>query len=306
MKIKGSLTAYILDNIIEEIYYRGLDYADSERVEKLQETEKRLFAIVIGSKQYQVEFRQGPKYIKGYCDCPYFLSNDDYCKHIAAVAIAYDWSKGLEPPNAALIEQETIEVERNFNRKIEQIFKNPLRADLEFLANISAYSSWGVKPHAKISVHSTVENIAKNLTTQELIKGFKSISKTMARYNFHHYLCAGEISAVFAQTLDTVIFRLNHTQARIALKIFELCVIFYYEYLETIDGSDGVWQIPQARLPVIYQQLQEKGVNVKAFARIREHLNLMIDGWGDIFEDLGIAMSNKVGLDESQFLRKHF
>lgn len=128
----------------------------------------------------------------------------------------------------------------------------------------------------------------------------------MARYNFHHYFCAGEISAVFAKTLDVIIFRLEYTQARIALKIFELCVIFYYEYLETIDGSDGVWRIPQARLYVIYQKLKEKGIDEKEFVKVRRHLNFMIDGWGDIFEDLGITMSNKVGLNESQFPKKHF
>lgn len=279
---------YILENITAEIYYRGLDYSKEDRVEIIEELPKRLLAFVIGSEKYTVEFRQGPKYIKGYCDCPYFVSNEDYCKHIAAVAIYYDWSRKIEPPNAAKIDELTLEIDKNFHKKVKEVFDDPLKADLEFLARASDYSSWGVKPHAKISVHTTIDNINKNLTAQEVIQGFRKISKIINRSTFHNYFCAGEISAVFAKTLDTIISRINYTQDRISLKIFELCVIFYYKYLESIDGSDGVWQIPQARLFVIYQLVKDKGVTAEQFSKTRSNLNFMIDGWGDIFEDLGI------------------
>lgn len=288
MDIKGSLTRYILDNITEEIYKRGIQYASSGRVGQLKEMDNKLIASVAGSEIYRIEFNQGPKYIKAYCDCPDAESNDDYCKHIAAVAIVYDQSHGENLPSSEDINNLTIEVDRDFWKKIEEMFKNPLEADLKLLAVASDYSSWGVKPHAKISVHPTIKKIEKNLTTQGVIKGFGSISKIMAKSNFDHYFCAGEISAVFAETLDAVIFRLDYTQARIALKIFELCAVFYYEYLESIDGSDGIWQIPQARLPAIYKKLKEKGINEKELIKAGEHLNFLIDGWGDIFEDLGI------------------
>lgn len=289
MEIKGSLAEYILENITDEIYYRGLDYAKEERVEVIEEKPKSLSAFVEGSKRYTVEFRQGPKYTKGYCDCPYFESNDDYCKHIAAVAIFYDWSRKIDPPNAQKIDQLTLEIDKNFHQKIKAMFENPLNADLEFLAKVSDHSSWGVKPHAKIPVHSVISDNPKNLTTVELIKGLKEISRIMSRSTFHHYFCAGEISTVFAKTLDVVIVRLRHTQVNIVLKIFELCVVYYYEYLQLIDGSDGVWQIPQARLAVIYKVVKDKGVTLEQFAKARKSLNFLIDGWGDIFKDIGIG-----------------
>lgn len=278
-----------LENITDEIYYRGLDYAEEERVKIIDEKPKSLSAFVEGSKRYTVEFRQGQKYIKGYCDCPYSKSHDDYCKHIAAVAIFYDWSRKLDPPNAQKVDELTLEIDKNFHQKVKEMFDDPLNADLEFLAKASDYSPWGVKPHAKIPVHSVISDSPKNLTTVELIKGLKEISRIISRSTFDHYFCAGEISAVFAKTLDTVVVRLKHTQVNIALKIFELCVVYYYQYLESIDGSDGVWEIPQARLPVIYQIVKDKGVSAEQFAKARENLNFLIKGWGDIFEDIGIG-----------------
>ncbi len=91
MKLKGSLSKYILDNITEEIYWRGFKYFQAGKVDNLIESDKKCKALVYGTEDYQIEFRQGPKYIKGYCNCPYFESNEDYCKHIAAVAIAHDF-----------------------------------------------------------------------------------------------------------------------------------------------------------------------------------------------------------------------
>src|SRR3989344_1306481 len=126
MEIKGSLVQHILGNIADEIYYRGLDYAREERVKIIDEKPKSLIAFVEGSQKYTVEFRQGPKYTKGYCDCRYFASNDDYCKHIAAVAIFYDWSRKLDPPNAQKIDELTLEIDKNFHQKVKAMFKSPL------------------------------------------------------------------------------------------------------------------------------------------------------------------------------------
>ena len=78
------------------------------------------------------------------------------------------------------------------------------------------------------------------------------------------YFCAGEISAVFAKSLDAINFRLSFTSSKTAIEIFKEVVKFYYDgYLQMIDGSDGVWEIPQARLPLMFSLLKEKSLSKK-------------------------------------------
>lgn len=153
--ISDSLAQYILPNVSKEIFERGVDYADSDKVGRVEESDKRLTAVVAGSKLYEVEFRRGPKYIKAYCSCPYAQSNDDYCKHIVAVAVARDETVGMSLPNEIDIEQNTLEIDRGFGKRIDAMFKNPLEADLELLARASDYGSW-VRPHAHIAVKSMI------------------------------------------------------------------------------------------------------------------------------------------------------
>lgn len=86
--MKSSLSYSILENITEDIFWRGFDYFKKHKVGEIKESEKNLISFVHGSELYTVLFLQGPKYLKAYCDCPYFRSNQDYCKYIAAVALA--------------------------------------------------------------------------------------------------------------------------------------------------------------------------------------------------------------------------
>lgn len=286
--MKSSLSHSILDNITEDIYWRGFDYFKEHKVGEIKESEKNLLCFVHGSEVYTVEFRQGPKYLKAYCDCPYFRSNQDYCKHIAAVAIARDISKHLQLPSEKEISKLTIEVISNFSQKVKQMFEHPLKADLEFLARASDYSSW-TRPHAKIPPNSIIDWVSLELTKEDVVSGLAKIKLFANLRRYDMYFCAGEVSAIFAKSLDSMIFRLSFTSLKTAIEIFKAVVKFYYEdYLQMIDGSDGVWEIPQARLPLIFSILKEKGLSEGESAELRNYFNKMIDGWGDIFEDIGI------------------
>lgn len=55
-----------------------------------------------------------------------------------------------------------------------------------------------------------------------------------------------------------------------------------------IDGSDGVWEISHARLPLMFSLLKEKGLSKDESVGLKDYFNKVIDGWGDIFEDMGI------------------
>lgn len=288
--MKSSLSYSIIANITEDIYWRGFDYFKKHKVGEIKESEKNLISFVHGSELYNVEFRQGPKYLKAHCDCPYFRSNQDYCKHIAAVAIARDLSKNLQLPSEKEISELTTEVVSNFSQKVNQMFEHPLKADLEFLAKASDYSSW-TRPHAKIPLNSRIDWISSELSKKEVLNGLTKIKRLTNTKKYDMYFCAGEISAVFAKSLDAIIFRISFTSLKTTTEIFKEVVKFYYEsYLQMIDGSDGIWQIPQARLPVIFSLLKAKGLSKDKSVELKEYFNQNIDGWGDIFDDIGIQL----------------
>ena len=121
--MKSSLSYSILENITEDIFWRGFDY---------------------------------------------------FKKHIAAVAIARDLSKNLQLLSEKEISELTIEVVSNFSQKVDQMFKHPLKADLEFLAKASEYSSW-TRPHAKIPLSSTIDWISLELSKKEVLSGNLSV-----------------------------------------------------------------------------------------------------------------------------------
>lgn len=274
--MKSSLSYSILENITEDIYWRGFDYFRKHKVGEIKESEKNLISFVHGSELYTVEFRQGPKYLKAYCDCPYFRSNQDYCKHIAAVAIARDTSKNLQLPSEKEISELTIEVISNFSQKVNQMFEHPLKADLDFLAKASDYSSW-TRPHAQIPFNSTVDWVSLELTKKEVASDLVKIKRFANLRRYDMYFCAGEISAVFAKSLDAIIFRFSFTSLKTAIEIFKETVKFYYEdYLQMIDGSDGVWEIPQARLPLMFSLLK-KGLSKVESTELKDYFNKTID-----------------------------
>lgn len=289
MKFSSSLSHYLIENVVESIYYRGLDYADQGRVSQLQEHEKKLTARVGGSQTYDVEFRQGPIHVKGYCTCPYRQSNPDYCKHIIAVAIVWDRQQGKALPTEEMIKNQTIEVDYGFGVKVDAMYNNPLEADLQFLAQASEYSAWGVRPHAKLVIASTLADTLEPLTLKEVNHAFRAIDRLTRRSNFDPYFCAGELSAILSMTYDVIARRLKLTEYQLARQIVIESIVFFYDnYLQSIDGSDGVWMIPKARLPKMVHLLARLGLDADGLSDLGDKLTARIDGWSDILSDLEI------------------
>lgn len=289
MKFSSSLSQSIIENVTEAIYYRGLEYADQGKVKELEEQEKKLVATVVGSKNYEVEFRQGPVHTKGYCSCPYQLANQDYCKHIIAVAIAWDRSRGKDIPTDEIVKSQTIEIDYGFGAKVDAMYDNPLEADLRFLATASEYSSWGVRPHAKLPLVSTLAESVEPLTLKEVKTAFNKIERFTNRATYDYYFCAGEVSAILSMTYDVLVSRLKSTEYLSGHQIVLESIVFYYNvYLQSIDSSDGVWSIPKARLPLMISQLVKMGLDPNNVLDLGDELNARIDGWGDILADLEI------------------
>jgi len=72
----------------EAAYKRGLTYYNEGRVGQLKINSTHINASVEGTKQYQVTLNHTAKIFDGSCDCP-ASDNFDFCKHCAAVSLAY-------------------------------------------------------------------------------------------------------------------------------------------------------------------------------------------------------------------------
>jgi len=284
MKFNQSLTRYILDNTTEDIFWRGVDYVNKNKVDRIEESEKIISTTIIGSNEYLVEFRQGLKYLKGHCSCPYASMNEDYCKHIVALAAAWDEKKGISPPDQKEVEKNCLQINYDFGKKVDQMFSDPLNADLKFLAIASDYVT-SARPHAKIPIKTTITNAKEELSLKKVQLGLQKIENLTNNRNYDPYFCAGEISAVFCLTLDSIINKLTTVPKGFQIKIIIECTVFYYnQYLQIIDSSDGIHQIPFARL----QKMANDYISRDQETEVAKILNQQIKGWGDVWKELSM------------------
>ena len=279
------LSRYILPNTTEDVFWRGVEYARQGKVRRVTKEQKRLSAIVHGSSPYEVEFRQGSKYLTGYCTCPYAL-NDDYCKHVVALAVHWDTQNKKSIPTDKEVHDSCCIVEYGFAKQVEDLYKDPLHADFQALAEASDRGS-RARPHAKIVLHSPIVPGTAPLSLRELQSGLRKIAHIGNRANYDPYFCTGEVSSLLSLAYDAAIKRMEHSSKEEYLALVAECIIFYYNgYLEMIDGSDGVWQIPFARVQLMFGELEHRGIAQEQEEQLRSHLKTTITGWGDVFEEL--------------------
>ncbi len=277
--METSYSKIVLESVTKTIFDRGMEYFKDGKVFNLKIEEARTEADVEGTRQdYFVEMEYDDDGFMGDCSCPYMENNHhDYCKHIVAVAIARDNRLGLPLPTKAEIETLTIEEFPHLGQKLAQAYEKPLEADLTAIARATDFSSW-VRPHAKITIEPYIfPGDASNLV--KIKRAYGQIRTLENKYKYDHYFCAGEVTAVAAMTLDLILAGMEKLENSLKKEIFHETVKFYYKvYLNMIDGSDGVWQIVQARV--------KKMATLGDFSDLKEKLNKEITGWGDVLEDL--------------------
>ncbi|OGY55127.1 MAG: hypothetical protein A3C82_01710 [Candidatus Wildermuthbacteria bacterium RIFCSPHIGHO2_02_FULL_47_12] len=279
------LSRYILANTAEDIFWRGVEYAKQGKVQNVAKEQKRLSAIVRGSSPYEVEFRQGSKYLKGYCTCPYAL-NEDYCKHVVALAVYWDIQNKRAVPDSTEVSGSCVTIKYGFGKQVEDLYKDPLHADLQFLAEASNAGSW-VRPHAKIVLRSPIIAGSRPLSLQELHAGLQKIAHIENHAKYDPYFCAGEVSSLLCLAYDAAIQRMERNSKEEYLALVAECIEFYYNtYLDLIDGSDGVWQIPFSRIQMMFGELEHRGAAKEELENLRQRLHQSVKGWGDIFEEL--------------------
>lgn len=71
------------------IQIRGKEYFDKKKVTNYKKNKNGCFAVVKGTKNYNVTINYDENYriLDAHCNCPYFLDNNEYCKHIYALLL---------------------------------------------------------------------------------------------------------------------------------------------------------------------------------------------------------------------------
>ncbi len=279
------LSRHILANTTQEVFRRGVQYVKEGRVKDIRLQGKTLSALIQGSSDYEVEFRQGPKYVKGYCTCPYAL-NEDYCKHVVALAVSWDTQRDIDVPDEEEIRDSALQIEHNVGKGVEALYHDPLHANLELLA-VGEEPGPMKTPHARISLMALLPQTSQPISLQELRSGLRKIERLGNLKQYDRRLCAREVSALLSLFFDAVIKRFEYTDSKKYLDIVAECITFYYNtYLALIDGSDGIWQIPFARIQLMFGELQNRGIAQAQQEQLRLFLKDSITGWGDVFEEL--------------------
>ena len=273
-----SYSKEIITSVTRTIFDRGREYFRKGKVRNLVIGKETVLAVVSGNEDYDVEVGFAKNCFGADCSCPYMENNqNDYCKHIVAVAIARDKKLGLPLPSNDELESLTIEEFPHLGQKLNNAFKDPLKADLVAIARATDFGSW-VRPHAKIGIIPYIFS-RDVINISAVKKAFRKVGSLSRKYKYDMYFCAGEVTAVTAATLDEILFIFPSLEEKLQKDIFYETIKFYYQiYLNMIDGSDGVWQIVQARV--------KKMATLGDFSSLKDKLNKEITGWGDVFEDL--------------------
>ncbi len=245
----------------EEVWYRGEDYVKKERVKNLVFDEKSAQAFVTGSHPYQVKlcFRSGG--LSKSCNCPY---TGKVCKHMVAVAILWDKSRGIPRPSKEMIETETIPPPEVTKADMNQMYNDPLHANLDKLRIVADERGWS-RTHAHLpNMPSFETDTSVPLTLEEVQKTLLSVRKWTQKDNYDMYFCAGEMVSAYCKVLRCIYKRVEASDIFITAQILRESQKFHYELvMDMIDGSDGLHVFTEAHLEHLFNIIQDKSKNQK-------------------------------------------
>lgn len=292
-KSEKSLSLELLPLCSKVIWQRGEEYADEGLVGDIWRERLKIIAHVFGTRRYLVKLSLKGR-ITGQCTCEY-AAGGEICKHIAATAIAFDELRGLKRPEPAVVEELAKEhLAKSFSWQLQALFTDPLGADLQPLCTYTDFGKW-VRPHAKLPPRpAMVTDAGYPLKVVEVKRVFVKIKAWEDRYNFDPYFCAGEVTAAVCEVLRIIFDRLEKTDLKEALAVFVAALTFYFQdYLEMIDGSDGVWKVAETHLTHLARILRKRGMNKESLLPFENQILEATDGWEINLTD--IAKGNFLG-----------
>ncbi|MEE9238977.1 MAG: SWIM zinc finger family protein [Thermodesulfobacteriota bacterium] len=257
-----SATDLLIHRTYEEIWKRGEKYANSGKVKISKSDDREAKAIVIGTNYYNVSLKFSSGGISKQCNCPYYeggTSRSVPCKHIIALAIVWDESRGIKRPSKKEVEFNVIPPPFVTRSQIQAMYKNPINADLETL-RIAAEErgSWS-RPHARLpNMPRFSSDNQKPLSLRKIKTAFTQIEKWTDRRNYDYYFCAGEMVAAFCEIMRIVSKRILVTPPIVSAKILWEAQKFHYVLLmELVDDSDGLSVFTEAHLENVYKKLKK-------------------------------------------------
>jgi len=264
-----------------EVWKRGEKYALEGRVQITESDDTQVKAIVSGTESYEVFLKFLARGIRKQCTCPY--AGGDVCKHMVATSLIWDNMRGFAPPAEDKVELETIHPPPISRKQIATCYAHPLKADLDIIRVATDYYNLSPKKHARLPRCPRIETYEKVPLTLTEVKGaLKQMEKWAKRKTYHNYFCAGEMAAAFSEMLDILEKRLASSPPEVMIGIMAYCVDWYYRKFEQmVDGSDGVWIFPVARIGKIVTRLLEKYPEHPAWHEFNQIVEEIGIWWGD-------------------------
>lgn len=258
----------MLNKTAREVWSRGGAYADSGKVSVAKWDDRGIEATVTGTSSYQVLLRHSGSGFTRRCDCPYAggSSGRVICKHLVAVALAWDALRGIPRPTATEVEQLTIPPPEISHRQINALFADPLRADLELLRIYAEAGKWS-RPHSQLPKMPPIKvEASRPLSVREVTRVFETMRRWADRTTFDPYFCAGEMMAAFCAVLRVIRARIAATSVTAASEALIVAQQFHRALvLELIDDSDGLHEFGEAHLDDLLSAI--KGLTVPSDQR---------------------------------------
>lgn len=251
--MKKSAAEILLPRTYKEVWKRGEFYVGAKRVKIIKADDQQAKMAVNGEKKYSVILKFSRDGIIKQCNCAYSLNGPQArpaCKHMVAAAIYWDEKREILRPSQKDIDSHTLTPAPISRQGIINLFKKPLKADLDKVRIIAEYSSWRPQPHARLpNIPKISQDARRALNAAEVKKALMEMEKWTERSLYDPYFCAGEMSAAFCELLDIIKKRADKTASKEIILIIALCVDWFYrKFNKLIDGIEGVWIFPPVRI----------------------------------------------------------
>lgn len=253
-----SVCDLLIYRVYQETWQRGEKYADEGRVKILEMDDGHIKAIVKGTKKYETSLAFKSGGVSRKCSCP--ISN--FCKHMVAVAIVWDGTRGFRKPSKEEIENETIPPPAVSRSQITEAYNDPVNADLDIIRIAADEMGWS-RPHARLpNMPKFNADVEEPLTLDEVKESFKEIEKWENRRNYDLYFCAGEMVAAFCEVMRIVKKRLSVSDPLMIAETLREAQKFHYKLvMELIDDSDGLHEFIEAQLEDIHHILKSMEIS---------------------------------------------
>lgn len=248
-----SASELLLPKTYEDVWYRGEAYIERGLVKVAKKDKTEIRALVQGTERYTVSLAFSGSGMTRKCTCPYAQgtgTRSPACKHMVAVAILWDDSRGIPRPTHEEIGTNTIAPPLVSRTDIERAFQNPTKTNLEILRLAASSSGAWPKPHERLPLMPAFSaNPKEPLTLPEVRKAFRTLSRWTKLPGFDRYFCAGELVAAFCEVLRAMVSRCSATDPLLLGDMLLESQKFHFVISgELTDSSDGFHVFGEAHL----------------------------------------------------------